>query len=89
MMGKNVAQLETIMMTKRAEMRAPSWPLYSFWEAARAQMTSLGSAVVRSTALALKPGVPNSSLEDISVAGMGAVEMTLVWSLAGSEMSRM
>ena len=52
-------------MTKRAEMRAPSWPLYSLAEAARAQMTSRGSAVERSTLEELKFVVPKS-LEDIA-----------------------
>ena len=53
MTGKKVAKLEQIMMTKRAEIRAPNWPLYSLSEEFRAQMMSLGSAVVRSTLLAL------------------------------------
>jgi len=64
MTGKNVAHDETIMMTKRAEILAPSWPLYSLPELARAQMTSRGSAVLRSTLLALKAGVPDP-LEDM------------------------
>ena len=49
------------MMTKRAEIRAPSRPLYSLPEAARAQITSRGSAVARSTLEELKFEVPKSS----------------------------
>ena len=52
------------MMTKRAEILVPSWPLYSFCEAARAQTTSRGSAVARSTLEELKLASPKS-LEDI------------------------
>jgi hypothetical protein len=55
--GKKVAKVETIRMTNSAEMRAPSMPLYSFFEVASAQMTSTGLAVLRSTLLALKAGV--------------------------------
>ena len=58
MTGKKVAALEQTIMTKSAEILAPSWPLYSLLEVARAQMTSRGSAVVRSTLLALKAEVP-------------------------------
>ena len=52
------------MITKRAEMRAPRLPLYSLPDAARAQMTSRGSAVARSTLEELKFVVPKSP-EDI------------------------
>lgn len=68
MTGKNVAQVETIMMMKRAEILAPSWPSYSFFEAARAQNTSRGSAVARLTLEVLKLALPKS-LEDIFIDG--------------------
>lgn len=58
-----MAKLDTIMMTKSADILAPNWPLYSFSEAERAQITSRGSAVVRSTLLALKAGVPPKSVD--------------------------
>lgn len=66
MTGKNVAQVETIMMTKRAEILAPSWPSYSFLEAASAQTTSRGSAVARLTLEVLKLASPKL-LEDIAL----------------------
>ena len=49
MTGKNVAAEETMRITKSAEIRAPSWPLYSFSPLLMKQTTSLGSAAVRST----------------------------------------
>lgn len=67
MTGKKVAQVETAMMTKRADMRAPSWPLYSLAEAAMAQMTSRGSAVARSTLEELKFAVPKSVADMVVV----------------------
>src|SRR3984885_8334760 len=73
MTGKNVAAVETIKMTNRAEMRAPSWPLYSLDEVASAQMTSLGSAVLRSTLLALKAGLLESVEEAILISELPQV----------------
>lgn len=69
--GKKAADEEQIKITNSADIRAPSWPLYSLLETPRAQITSRGSAVVRSTLLALNAGVPKS-LVDMLVGLWGA-----------------